>query len=139
MEANNAATVAPTPSSVGEHIITRQRRKALRLKQTHRSAVNRLSILKRWNRKACDDGGKYIWEQVDAVMGTEKEKHDVNLASAKKGYNEKLLEIQGNHEAALAGKDMTIKIWRHVSSIPEMDLLNESKYYQLCAFAKPHK
>lgn len=107
------ATVAPTSSSLGERMVTRKRRKALLLKVRHRTAVNRLSILKRWNRrKACDeddDAGKDIWEKVDGVLATAKEGHVVELASAKKHYDEKLLQIHGNLEAALDDKDKTIR------------------------------
>jgi hypothetical protein len=104
-------TVAPraTSSVVGEQMITRQRQKVFRVKLRHRSAINRLNVAKRWQRKSCEDAGKDIWQNVDSVLAAAKEGHVVDLASAKKEYATELRGIQGDHEAALDEKDKTIR------------------------------
>jgi hypothetical protein len=105
--------VAPTPTTsvvVGQQMVTRGRRQTLQLKAGYRTALNQLSILKRWKGRACDDAaGENIWKKVEGVLTKAKQRHAVDLAKAKKGYDEKLQERQGNHQAALDDKDKTIK------------------------------
>jgi len=102
--------VAGTPSVVEEQMITRRQQKVLRVKLKHRSIVNSLNIARRWKRKASDAAAaKDLGEKEDSVLATWKQRHAVDLASVKDEYARKLLEIQGNHEAALGDKDKTIR------------------------------